>query len=93
LQVIKGAKNLLQKGRISDCVFEEHLDYLTYVTTYLEVMGYRVLRIHRKFIGLDLLDPASQAAPTHWLPTSCVATRNPERLIGIFQKPGWQIFQ
>ncbi len=93
MQVIKGAKNLLQEGRIRDCVFEEHLDYPTPVTTYLEAMGYRVLRIHRKFTGLDLLDPGSQAARTNWLPTSFVATRNPERLIGIFQKPGCQIFQ
>lgn len=92
LQVIKGAKNLLQAGRIRDCIFEEHLDYPTPVTTYLERMDYRVLRIHRKFTGLDILDPSSQVARTSWLPTSFIATRNPERVNGIFQKPGWQVF-
>lgn len=92
-QVIKGAINLLKQGRIRDCIFEEHREYPTPVTTLFEAMGYQVFRIKRNFKSLSLLVPNSQVARTHWLPTSFIATRNPERVILAFKEPGWQVLK
>ena len=91
LQVLKGAKKLLQQQRIRDCVFEEHNEYPTPITTLFESMGYRVFRIHRNFAKPVILPPHSERARTNWQPTSFLATKNPERVISYFQKPGWQV--
>jgi FkbM family methyltransferase len=91
LQVIKGAINLLRQHRIRDCVFEEHREYPTSVTTFFETMGYRVFRIQRDFKGVTLLAPNSKVPRTHWQPTSYLATRNSERVICAFQKRNWQV--
>ncbi|WGV29001.1 FkbM family methyltransferase [Halotia branconii] len=93
LKVIKGAINLLKQGRIRDCIFEEHLDYPTPVTTLFETMGYKIFRIERNIISPILLAPDSNDARTHWQPTSFIATRNPESVMSKFQKPGWQVLQ
>ncbi len=91
LQVIKGAINLLKQGRVRDCVFEEHHEYPTPVTTFFETMGYRVFRIKRNFQSVALLAPNSKIVRTHWQPTSFMATRNPDRAISAFEKPVWQV--
>ena len=91
LQVLKGAKKLLQQQRIRDCVFEEHNEYPTPITTLFESMGYRVFMIHRNFAKPVILPPNSELARTNWQPTSFLATKNPERVISYFQKPGWQV--
>ncbi len=93
LQVLKGAKQLFQQQQIRDCVFEEHREYPTPVTTFFEDMGYKILRIQRSFFKPILLSPDSKVPRTNWEPTSFIATRNPERVIDIFKKPGWQIFK
>ena len=93
LQVIKGAINLLKQGRIRDCVFEEHREYPTPVTTFFETMGYSVFRIKRNFKGLALLAPNSKIPRTHWQPTSFMATRNPDRAISAFQEHAWQVLK
>jgi len=90
LKVIEGAKNLLQEGRIRDCIFEEHREYPTPVTTYFENMGYKVLKINKNFNKPVLLDPDSKLVGTYWQPKSFIATSNIERLRSLFQKPGWQ---
>ncbi len=90
LKVIEGAKKLLQEGKIRDCIFEEHQEYPTPVTTYFESMGYKVLRISKNFNKPVLLDPNSKNLRTYWQPTSFLATRNLERATSIFQKRGWQ---
>lgn len=93
LQVLKGAKNLLQQKRIRDCVFEEHNEYPTSITTFFESMGYRVFRIHRNFAKPMILPPNSKLARTSWQPTSFLATTNPERVINAFNKSGWQVLK
>jgi FkbM family methyltransferase len=91
LQVLKGAVNLIKQGRIRDCIFEEHLDYPSPVTTFFESRGYQVFRIQRKFKNPVLLATNSNIPRTWWQPTSFIATRNPERAMRIFQEPGWQV--
>ena len=90
LSVLKGASNLLQDHRIRDCVFEEHREYPTDVTSLFEEMGYSLFRIKRQFFGPKLLAPDSQVARTQWQPTSFLATQQPERAINRFQERGWK---
>jgi|UPI000369B780 FkbM family methyltransferase len=92
LQVLKGARKLLEQGKIRDCVFEEHREYPTPVTDFLETMGYTIFRIHRYLTKPALLSPKSKVARTHWQPTSFLATRDTERVIKRFHQPGWQVF-
>ncbi|MBK1988966.1 FkbM family methyltransferase [Sphaerospermopsis aphanizomenoides BCCUSP55] len=93
LQVLQGAVKLLKNARIRDCVFEEHLDYPTPVTNLFESLGYKVFRIKRSFQNPILLEPNSQIPRTNWQPTSFIATRNPQRLMNLFTKPGWQVLK
>lgn len=90
LQVLKGAKSLLKQQRVRDWVFEEHGEYPTAVTRYFEEMGYRVFRIQRQFFKPVLLAPNSKVARTKWLPTSFIATQQPQRALNRFKEPGWQ---
>ena len=93
LQVLKGATQLLRQQKIRDCVFEEHGEYPTPVTSFFEDMRYTIFRIQRQFAKPFLLEPDSKILRTNWEPTSFIATRNPERVIDIFKQPGWQVFK
>ncbi len=90
LSVLKGAEQLLQNQTIRDCVFEEHRPYPTAVTRWLEKFGYQVFRIQRQFWGPQLLPADTTLARTPWLPTSFLATSQPERAIARLQQSGWQ---
>jgi FkbM family methyltransferase len=93
LQVLKGAKNLLQEHRIRDCVFEEHREYPTDVTSFFEELGYSVFRIKRQFFQPVLLAPNSNIARTTWEPTSFLATQQPERALRRFKERGWKVLK
>jgi FkbM family methyltransferase len=93
LNVLKGATQLLLHQQIRDCVFEEHRPYPTDVTSHLEQYGYTVFRIHRNFWGVELLPAASPAPRVSWLPTSFLATTNPERAIFKLKPQGWRVLQ
>jgi FkbM family methyltransferase len=89
LNVLEGADKILHEKRIRDCVFEEHENYPTKVTNFLEKMDYKIFRIHRHFLGLELLSPDSKVERLKWLPTSFLATTEPERAIKLCQVRGW----
>ena len=93
LQVLKGAKQLFQQKKIRDCVFEEHREYPTPVTSFFEEMGYKIFRIQRSFLKPILLNPDSKVPRTNWEPTSFIATSNPDRVVNLFKEPGWQVFK
>ncbi|MDJ0736976.1 MAG: FkbM family methyltransferase [Nostocaceae cyanobacterium] len=93
LHVLKGAKKLLKQQRIRDCVFEEHGDYPTPVSSYFEEMGYSILRIHREFWKPSLLAPNAKITETKWQPISFLATLQPNRAIELFQEPGWKVLK
>lgn len=88
-QVFQGAEQLLQQKRIRDCVFEEHGDYPTPATTLLEKHGYKVWRIARQFWKPILVDPTSTIALNRWLPTSFLATSEPDRALQRLHSAGW----
>jgi FkbM family methyltransferase len=89
LNVLKGARRLLQIKKIRDCIFEEHNNYPTDTTSYLEEMGYTIYRVHRHFLGLTLLPPDSLIPKVSWLPTSFLATAEPKRAINRCKSRGW----
>jgi len=90
VEVLKGAQRLFEEGKIRDCVFEEHSAYPTAATCFLEKKGYKIFRIHRKFWKPLLLSTDSEVPRIKWLPTSFVATRQPNRLIKRLKGIGWQ---
>lgn len=93
LSVLKGAAHLLEHHKVRDCIFEEHRAYPTPVTDYFEGFGYRVFRLHRTFFKPVLLKPDSQQVRLSWLPTSFLATCDPERAIARLNRPGWQVLR
>jgi FkbM family methyltransferase len=93
LSVFRGAARLLTRHQVRDCVFEEHRPYPTDVTSQLEQYGYTLFRIHRNFWGVELLPAASPAPRVRWLPTSFLATTQPERAILKLKSPGWQVLK
>ena len=93
LQVLKGAKQLFQQKKIRDCVFEEHREYPTPVTSFFEEMGYKIFRIQRSLFKPILLNPDSKVPRTNWEPTSFIATSNPDRVVNLFKESGWQVFK
>ena len=93
LQVLKGATQLLRQQKIRDCVFEEHCEYPTPVTSFFEDMGYTIFRIQRQFAKPFLLEPDSKIPRTNWEPTSFIATSNPNRVVNLFKESGWQVFK
>jgi FkbM family methyltransferase len=93
LQVFQGADRLLQAQRIRDCIFEEHELYPTPVTTLLESYGYQVWRIDREFWQPTLVDPTTPISENRWLPTSFLATCDPERAKKRMLRSGWNCLQ
>jgi len=89
LSVLRGAKRLLQQKKIRDCIFEEHENYPTPTTKFLEEMGYTIFRIHRHLFGLTLLSPNSLVPKISWLPTSFLATTEPKRALDRCKSRGW----
>lgn len=91
--VLQGAVNLVQEQRVRDCVFEERRHYPTNVTNFFEKMGYKVFRLQRHFLGPLLLAPDSNVALSKWLPTSFLATQQPDRAINRLKERGWQVLK
>jgi len=89
LNVLEGSTKILEEKRLRDCVFEEHENYPTKVTNFLEKLGYKIFRIHRHFLGLELLSPDSKVERLKWLPTSFLATIEPERAVKLCKVKGW----
>lgn len=87
LAVLRGAIGLLKAKRIRDCVFEEHGNYPTEATNFLEDAGYTLFRIHRSFFKPLLLAPDSKVARSRWQPTSFLATCEPDRVSDRLRTP------
>ncbi|MBC8106115.1 MAG: FkbM family methyltransferase [Anaerolineae bacterium] len=93
LAVLKGARRLLESRRVRDIVFEEHREYPTDVTNYLEHAGMRVFRLHRDFFGPRLLAPNATTARSTWIATSFLATFDTARAEARFKARGWRCLQ
>jgi FkbM family methyltransferase len=87
--VLRGAAGLLRRGRVRDVVFEEHGDYPTPVSRYLEAAGYDVVLLRVGLRGLSFVDPRSDDGRGDYDGRNFLATRDlgraRARLAG-----GWQ---
>ena len=89
LEVLEGAINLLKNYKIRDIIFEEHNNYPTQVTQFLEKYGYVIFRITKGLWKPWLKSPMRQITQQYWEPVNYLATLEPERAIYRLQKRGW----
>jgi FkbM family methyltransferase len=85
LQVLEGAGDL----KIRDIIFEEHGEYPTRVTDYLERRGYVIYSLGQTFFGPKLYAPQEKPSRV-WEAQSYLATLDASRAITRFKTRGWQ---
>ena len=93
LEVLDGARELFSRGRVRDCIFEEHNEYPTPVTDFFENHGYTVMRLHRSILGPRLLCADSSVNRVAWHPTNFLATLDYERVKKLAYPRGWKVLQ
>jgi len=75
LNVLHGAEQLLMQKKIKHIVFEEHDDYPTAVTNYLEKIGYKIFRINKGWFKVNLQESnLEQKFENNYEPTNYIAT-------------------
>jgi FkbM family methyltransferase len=91
LEVFSGAQCLLRERRIRDIIFEEHRDYPTPVTDFLEQMGYSIHELGMTFWGpiLGQCGGATFTPRREWEPRSMLATCDQRRAERCFRPSGW----
>ncbi|MFB2773251.1 FkbM family methyltransferase [Pelatocladus sp. BLCC-F211] len=91
LEVLKGARKLINQQQIRDIVFEEHASYPSNVTKFLEENGYTIFRICKGFWGPLLQPPMMNrvGCSQYWEAPSYLATTDPSRAMKRMQKRGW----
>lgn len=87
--VFRGARTLLESGRVRHVVFEEHQGVPSPATELLVSMGYTLFKVGRKFGGPELTAPEASAELPVWLPPNLLATREPDRVREVCGRPGW----
>ncbi len=88
LEVLQGARTLLQEHRIRDIVFEEHARYPTPATALLAEYGYTIWSLHQGGLRVRLLDPERQ--PSGSDDPSYLATLDPARAKRRLRGFGWK---
>jgi FkbM family methyltransferase len=92
LAVFRGAERLLSRGQVRDIVFEEHANFPTPVTTFLERFGYTLYQLGVGILG-PLLGSGSAINSTprrSWEPRSMLASREPGTVEATFARHGWR---
>lgn len=91
LEVLQGGEKVITRY-VRDIIFEEHGDYPSEVTYFLEDRGFTLFGLYKDIWGprLELIagKPRSRALP--WEPPSYLATRNAERAMKRMERRGWQ---
>jgi FkbM family methyltransferase len=92
LEVLRGARNLLQAGTLRDIIFEEHGSaFISPVASMLSSFGYTIFMLTRTLKGPVLATEHDQSAAVAYLPLSFLATRDPNRAATRFAADGWQV--
>jgi FkbM family methyltransferase len=90
-EVLQGADKLLCQGCVSNILFEESNDYPSPATNYLTDRGYSLFALGTGWLGPVLVRPrAKQRVGRSWEPQSFLATREPNRVLELFSRPGWR---
>lgn len=91
--VFRGARAMLEAGRIRHVVFEEHQSVPSPATDLLGSLGYTLFKIGRKFSGPVLSSPKESYELPVWLPPNLLATREPDLVQKICGRPGWEVLR
>jgi FkbM family methyltransferase len=92
LEVLRGARNLLQARALRDVIFEEHGSAFTSpVASMLSSFGYTIFMLTRTLRGPVLATEHDQSAAVPYLPPSFLATREPARAAARFAAGGWLV--
>jgi FkbM family methyltransferase len=92
LAVLKGAKGLIENQKLRNIVFEDHQLYPTPIMTYLESKGFTLFSIQRSLSG-PVIKKASESKAETWEPNSFLATLEPNFILEIFSKTGWNVLR
>jgi FkbM family methyltransferase len=89
LSALKGAAALIDKCYLRDIVFEEHREYPTPVTRFLEERGYALFDLSASLLGPKISWIGKKPQHRRWETRSCLATLNPSRALRRFERRGW----
>ena len=89
LQVLEGAKRLLEQKRIRDIVFEDFHPHPSPVILRLQAAGYNVFSLGTAW-RKPLLQPVKERPVRLARPPNFLATLDPERARARFQDAGWK---
>jgi len=95
IQVFQGAVKLLSSHAVRHIIFEEHRNFPTPVTTFLQQYGYTIFQLGVGLFG-PLIGSGSNINKTPrraWEPRSMLATAESKTVIDAFAPRGWQVFR
>lgn len=95
LAVFRGAEAMLSRREIRHIVFEEHANFPTSVTSFLERFGYMIYQIGVGIFGPVLGSGAAiNSTPRRsWEPRSLLATLEPSTVTRAFAQRGWRVLR
>lgn len=93
LQVLRGARGLIERGLVRDVIFEEHNPYPTAVTELLEDAGFTLFVLDRTIFGPKLVKPREDWRTTRLEDPSVIASTAPDRVRERFRRPGWRVLR
>jgi FkbM family methyltransferase len=90
-EVLGGAGQLLERGRVRDIIFEDHDPYPSEATAVVEEAGYRLVSLSNDLRGLRLQHPRDRGPAPAWPGPSYLATIDPDRSIARLLPRGWRV--
>jgi FkbM family methyltransferase len=91
LQVLRGARSLLERGLVRDLIFEDHQPYPDAATELVEGAGYRLFSLGNDLVGPYLGPRVRRARVEGWPGPSYLATLDPDRALRRLAPLGWQV--
>lgn len=89
LKVLQGASGLLAARQVRDIVFEEHDTFGSPLFGFFADKGYSVFRLHKGFLGPNLLALNASVRESDWESPAFLATLEPERAAQRLSPRGW----
>lgn len=90
LQVLEGARELIDKGQIRNIIFEDHKGFESDVQGYLQSAGYTIYQLSFELRRPLLLKEGEQDRAIEYQPPNFLATLRPDQTEEAFRHPGWE---
>jgi len=90
LPALRGASELIGQRQVRDIIFEEHENYPTPVTDFLEGHGYTLFNLGQRILGPKVNAVREGGCHRRWDSRSCLATIAPSRALARLRKSGWE---